>query len=197
MSFFEKVRRWLAGAKGPSRNENSFRCPFQIKEIASQAQEDGVNKVWLASASRNDKVAKFRIELLLNSPPAGSPFVFSKGVLVREPNSDGTLLLNEIGKMLGAKSIPTKADTLDRLEIDTAILGTSLHRGEGADQFAGSFTSNPPGDWLAVKVFVAGGEGEFYLNLNPAQAQGEIAIKDECYGDIVVEELARILLPKN
>jgi hypothetical protein len=197
VSFFEKLRGWLAGAKGPSVNQNSSCCPFQIKEISSQAEGDGFNKVWLASASRNDKAAKFRIELSLKRPPAGSPFAFSKGVLMREPDSDGTWLLKEIGKVLGANSIPTKADTVDRLEIDTAILGTSLSRGEGADQFAGSFTSDPPGDWLAVKVFVAEGGGEFYVNLNPALGQGEVALKDECYGDIVVEELARILLPKN
>ena len=71
----------------------------------------------------------------------------------------------------------------------------SLSRQAGPDQFAGSFTSNPPGSWIAVKVFVADGEGEFYLNLSPSDGQGEISIKDEECGDIVVQELATILLP--
>jgi len=186
----------LTGAKGSSAADGSS-CSFQIKEIASQNESEGINKTWLATAKRLDKVATFRIQLLLKKHHGGVPFAFSSGALLREADSDGAWFLKEIAQALAAKTIPTRADFCDRLEIATAVLGTALSRGGGGDRFAGSFTSQPAGDWLAVKVFVADGGGEFFLNLNSAAGLGEIALKDEGYGDTVVEELARILLPKN
>jgi hypothetical protein len=168
---------------------------FRIQEVASGAGAGGTKKVWLATAVHGESSARFRIELLLKAQQADAPFASTQGALVREEGSDGTWFLGQLAQVLAAKTIPEKAAWADRLEFDAAILGWSLSREVGTDQVAGSFTSNPPGHWIAVKVFVADGEGEFFLNLNPVDCQGEVSIKDADYGDIVVRELAKILLP--
>ena len=47
-----------------------------------------------------------------------------------------------------------------------------------------------------MKLFLAGGEGEVFLNINAREGLGEFSIKDEDYATIVVTELAKVLLPK-
>jgi len=200
--------RWLASipllsallgctGKTPSPSAASYPGSFRIEETASSSEADGTKKVWLATAVRGEKSALFRIELLLKPLEGEFNFAFTKGAIVREEGSDGSWFLTELSQVLEAQGVPENADSIDRIEFDAAILGTSLSRQAGPDQFAGSFTSTPPGGWIAAKVFVADGEGEFFLNLNPADGQGEISLKDQEYGDIVVRELAKILLPKS
>jgi hypothetical protein len=74
-------------------------------------------------------------------------------------------------------------------------LGTSLSRQSGENVIGGSFTSSKPGNWIAVKLFLADGEGEVYLNINPAIGQGEFTTKDPEYGEVVLRELASVFLP--
>src|SRR5216683_3542395 len=131
---------------------------FQITEIASNAEGEGTTKIWLATVVRGEKRIQFRVELLLKSQKA-SPFAFAKGAFVREKDSDGSAFLAELAKVLQAKKIPETSGAVERLEFDAAILGMNLSRQGGADQFVGSFTPNPAGPWIAVKVFVAAGDG--------------------------------------
>jgi hypothetical protein len=58
-------------------------------------------------------------------------------------------------------------------------IGRDLSRGRGADQYAGAFTSNPKGTWIATKVFLAEGEGEVFLNLDPVGSGGRGGALDE------------------
>ena len=44
-----------------------------------------------------------------------------------------------------------------------------------------------------MKISLSGGEGEVFLNLNPATNNAEFSIKDADYGDIVLAELAKVL----
>jgi hypothetical protein len=205
--------RWLAGIPilsalvgcigktsmppAPLKQSVNYPGSFRIKETASSVQAEGTEKVWSATAIRGDRIAQFRVELLIKAEKGDALFTFTKGAFMREAGSDGKWFLAELVHLLGAKDIPEKVTPSDRLEFDATILGTSMSRQAGADQFAGSFTSTPPGHWITIKIFVAGGEGEFYLNLNPTDSHGEISLKDEEYGNIVVRELARILLSKD
>ena len=59
----------------------------------------------------------------------------------------------------------------------------------------GSFTSTKPGEWIACKVFLADGEAEVYLNINPVIGQGEFTTKDPEYGAVVLRELAKVFYP--
>jgi hypothetical protein len=101
--------------------------------------------------------------------------------------------LRIVAKALEAPSKRKAKPKTDTLEFMAAILGDNLSRGSGPDQFAGGFTSKPPGDWIATKIFVADSEGEFFLNLNSKEGIGEISMKDAEYGDIVLAELERVL----
>jgi hypothetical protein len=58
---------------------------------------------------------------------------------------------------------------------------------------AGTFGSEPKGDWVAAKLFLGDGEGEVFLNLDPIGGYGELSMKDEAYGDAVLHELGRLL----
>ena len=48
---------------------------------------------------------------------------------------------------------------------------------------------------MIVKLFLlkGGDDGEEFLNMNPLLGKGEFPIKDEHYGDFVVQELGRVL----
>ena len=134
--------------------------------------------------------------MLLKDPKGNLPVAFSKGAIIREPGADGTRFLKEIAVAIEAEGkVPTNAGRADRLDFSTAILGTGLSRAAGDDVVSGGFTTSKPGNWISFKVFLAGGEGEVYLNINPVLSQGEFAAKDSEYGEIVLRELARVFAP--
>lgn len=208
MARFARSRRWLAGIPmlsllvgcrgdvGQRPEPAEYPGSFRIEKLSETADPEGTTTTWLATAPRGTRVAKFRIQLLVKAPKGDAPIVFTTGALIREPNQDGSSFLGELADVLKASAVPRELDRTERLDFATAILGTSLSRQAGPDMFAGGFTSSPAGGWIATKVFVADGEGEFFLNLNPAAGVGEISIKDEDYGDVVIAELARVLAPE-
>jgi hypothetical protein len=164
---------------------------FKIQEVSRQQVKDGEELVWLAAHESEAGVARFRINIVLNKPGGELPVSFSKAALIRDGSSQPAEFLRQVARVLEAKHFKS-GKKVDRLDFTVAILGQSLSRGSGADQIGGGFTSEPPGDWITTKVFVADGEGEFFLNLNPKQGVGEISIKDPEYGNIVLRELSRI-----
>ena len=166
---------------------------FDIKQLSTLDSSEGQVVTWLGTHEQNGKIARFRIELTLKTPKQGSPFTFGTGAFIREEASEPSVLLKEIGHAFEAKQLPSGNSKTHKLSFTTAILGRNLSRGVGKDALAGSFTSTPEGDWIAVKVFVSEGEGEFYLNLNSKSGQGEFSIKDSEYGDVVLRELVKVL----
>jgi hypothetical protein len=55
--------------------------------------------------------------------------------------------------------------------------------------------SKPPGHWTTGKLFLADGDAEVFLNLDSEEGIGEFSIKDEDFADVVIRELAKVLLP--
>jgi hypothetical protein len=175
-----------------SATDDSASVPFKIQEVSRQTVEGGDEVTWLATHDSKAGVARFKIRMILKKPSGDSPIAFSKGAFLREKDSQPSEFLRQIAKALEAEGTGTGEPKVDVLDFTVGLLGQRLTRGSGPDQFAGGFTSEPPGDWIATKVFVADGEGEFFLNLNPKEGIGEISIKDSDYGDIVLQELARV-----
>lgn len=159
---------------------------FNIKPLESKA---GLAQ-WAATYSAGGKTAKFRIELGPTTPTNSTNFPISsgKGSFLSEPGSDASILLADLKKALEAKTIPNKVGRVASLPFEFVILGKEKLR--SAD---GSFSDNPSGEWVSMKVFLANGEGEVFLNLNPTSNKGEFSIKDVDYGDVVIGELAKIL----
>jgi hypothetical protein len=185
---------------------------FRIKEQGSVRRGEAETRIWLASYEAEGKTARFQIKLTLKPPSGDIPFAMTNGTLYREPGSDSTVLLRDLARVLEAKAVPKGAAKQEKLPFQVAILGQGMSRsdgkrmvigssapdvapgpGEGTPSFAGSFSAEPKGSWITTKVFLADGEGEVYLNLDPAGGVGEFSIKDPEYGDIVMKELAKVL----
>jgi hypothetical protein len=176
----------------PIQNSDQNSVSFKIQELGRQKVNKGEEVTWLATHESSAGMARFQIRLILRTPRGDSPFAISTGSFISEPDSQYSEFLRKVAKALEAKNILARKSKTSRLDFTVAVIGQNLSRGSGADVLAGSFTSEPRGDWVATKVFVADGDGEFYLNLNSKEAKGEISIKDADYGDIVLRELSRV-----
>ena len=163
---------------------------FKIQELARQQSSGGEEVTWLATHESASGVTRFQIRLILKKLGGDAPFVFSHGSFIRENNPQPSDFLQQVAKVLEAKHPKPKSSKADRLDFDAAIIGDNLSLGA-----EGGLSAEPPGDWMAVKVFVAEGEGEFFLNLNSKGGLAEISLKDPDYGDIVLRELWRVIGP--
>lgn len=145
---------------------------------------------WLATYKAGGRTAHFRIEL--NAPDKTSngelKVSFGKGRFVAQPGSDATVLIADLKKALEAKNSPGKIVRVANIPFEYAIIGDRLYR-----QNDGGLSGDRRGNWMAIKLFLGGDQGEVYLNLNPVAHKGEFSIKDPDYGDFVVGELAKVL----
>jgi hypothetical protein len=150
----------------------------------------GQGTPYLAEAGEGAHSCRF--EIVIGESRSGSgplPLAFAKAELIRKAGSDCTQFLRALGPALGAKGVPA-ASPLPRIDASVAILGTNQSRGPD-----GGFFSSPPGPWTATKLFLADGEAEVFLNLDPVDGMGEFSQKDEDYAETVMAELAKVLLP--
>ena len=150
---------------------------------------------WLATYQGQGKTARFRIELakadsLDDAESRSFDIKSGQGRLVAEPGSDASALLKELRTALEAKSLPAKVRRVSTLPFTFVTFGQ--HQSQATD---GGFSSNPPGNWTPMKIFIGEGEqeGEVFLNLNPVLSKGQFSIKDPDYGDIVLRQLASVL----
>jgi len=157
-----------------------------VVDLTSTGSETG-SPHWLATYRAGGKIAKLGIEL--GPDHAVDQFASTgDGRFLRERNSDPSIFLADLKKALDAKTVPTKITKVDSLPFKFVVLGRNQSRSS-----SGGFSSNPPGDWTAMKLFLANGEGEVFFNLSPTAKKAEFSIKDSDYGDIVLAELAKVL----
>lgn len=157
---------------------------FQISPSKSEAGK----RSWLATYQADNRTARFVIELNESLQPIDNFAGFGKGRFVADSTSDASSLLAALAKALEAKTVPKRSKRVASLPFEFASFGNNVPR------FAdGSFGEDGKGNWIAMKIFLQGGEGEVYLDLNPVIGKGEFTIKDPDYGDIVIAELAKVL----
>lgn len=173
---------------GPHAQEESGGVSFRISEVSNSTVGDAREYVWLATHETKSAKAQFLISIQLKQVQGGSLFAFSKGYFARVPGSQSSELLKQLAVALAANKPRLSESKVQKLPFDFAILGTGLTRESG-----GGFSSKPAGSWIATKVFLAKGEGEVFLNIDPRASIGEFSIKDEDYGNIVVFELSKVL----
>ena len=111
------------------------------------------------------------------------------------PGADCAGFLRRLALELGFKGPLPSPKPAGSLRASVAIFGVNQSRLPDSPEAAGGFSSNPPGNWMAAKLFLADGEGEVFLNFNTVDRVGEFSVKDEGYATIVVTELAKILNP--
>lgn len=163
---------------------------FDIKPLPSTEGYE-----WLATYQDQGKIARFRIELakahsLDDKESRTFDIKSGQGRFIAEPGSDAGALLNALKAVLEAKSFPAKVHRVSTLPF--TFVTFAQHQSQATD---GGFSSNPPGNWAPMKIFIGEGEqeGEVFLNLNPVLSKGQFSIKDPDYGDIVLRQLASVL----
>lgn len=145
-------------------------------------------KRYQAAYVAEGKTARFDIELTMARPSGQLPVAFTKGKFIAVANSDASSLLLALQKTLQTKSVPSNPVRVAELPFNAAILGDHVSHSPN-----GGFAVKPPGNWTTIKLFLGDGSSEVYLNLNPVLGKGEFAIKDQDYGDGVLQELAKVL----
>jgi hypothetical protein len=146
---------------------------------------------WRATYRAGGVIARFLVELQPEPEGVRLP-AFVRCALAREPGSDASVLLRDLGRALGGP-VPTPGRGVQRLDVPAVLLGRDLTRGGGGNVIAGIFGSEPKGDWIATKLFLGESEGEVFLNLDPVGGYGEFSLKDRSYGRAVLSELGRLL----
>jgi hypothetical protein len=160
---------------------------FGIQNLPS-ADEEPNGARWFATYIAEGKVAKFQIEFDKPEHSDSADISFGKGRFARIPGSDSSVLIRDLQKALEATVLPTKVTRVATLPFEFAIIGERLSR----DQ-EGGLNVKPEGEWMAVKLFFSGDEGEVFMNLAPNLGKAEFTIKDSDYGNFVVGELAKVL----
>lgn len=148
---------------------------------------------WIATYTAEGKTARFRIELESERRPSAHEFpVVSSGVgrFVAQDGSDASALLKALRIALEAKTSPTKTVRATELKFEYANIGEHLSQAEG-----GGFNSDPPGSWMALKIFFSKDEdeSEMFLNIDADGRRAEFSMKDPDYGDMVLAKLAKVL----
>lgn len=166
---------------------------FHLEELGRAV--DGSTR-YLARAEGGAAPCEFEIDVGNATAPPDSAFALASASLIRRAASDCTRFLRELAPVLGFEGDLPAPPAASRLAVSLAVLGSNLSRGTGKEAIAGSFQKDPPGRWISTKLFLADGEGEVFLNLDPTGRMGEFAIKDDDYATIVVTELAKVLLPE-
>jgi len=147
-------------------------------------------RTWLATYTDEEgKTTRFGIELgaATGADSQSSQISSGQGKFLSEVGSDPIPLLTSLKKALQAKQMPAHVQKVDVLPFEFALLGENQTRSSN-----GSFSDKPRGDWTAMKIFLASGKAEVFLNFNPAIHKAEFSIKDQRYGDLVLAELARV-----
>jgi hypothetical protein len=150
-----------------------------------------------AAAGAPGSSCEFEILLGAIKPTEASPFSFTTAALIRAAHADCEGFLSALAPELGFDGPLPTPPAVAKLDASIAILGVGQSRATHEAEVAGGFTSTPPGPWLVTKLFLADGEGEVSLNLDERDKVGELSIKDTDYAQVVVTELAKILLPEH
>jgi hypothetical protein len=134
--------------------------------------------------------ARFRVRFAQDAMSGEIPMASAEGKFMAVAGSDDAVLLEDLKRTLEAKQAVKNSTKIPELAFDAVVLGQSQSRDP-----SGGFSSNPPGDWILIKIFLpkGGDEGEVFFNFNPVLRKAEFSIKDSDYGDYVLKELAKVL----
>ena len=187
----------LAGcsSSSPASNDTAPRAAVSLGpggfRVADSGTTDRGASRYVAT-SDSSPGCTFEIVIEKSASTAG-PFSTAAATLTRRPAADCTAFLRAVAKELEfTGELPTPA-TRPSIVGSVVVLATDQSR---SPERGGGFSSTPRGRWTAMKLFLADGDAEVYLNLNVREGAGEFVPKDAEYARAVVTELAKILLPE-
>jgi hypothetical protein len=184
-------KRTRIGAPLAKGQEEPPTVVFDLSPSSGQAGSPNA-KLYDCTYLARGKTAKFQLQLILGTPlkmEAKSAEV-TDGKIISVSGSENASLMEDLKVALEAKRIPTRVKRRATLPFDLVVLGERQSRDS-----EGGYSSKPPGDWIATKIFLPSGgdDGEVYLNLNFVLGKGEFSIKDSDYGDYLLQEFAKVL----
>jgi len=180
-----------AAAMSKSPSEHRL-APAQFHLAASESADGSRRYV---ATTDDTPSCKFELRHGPSQASGSGLFSFAKLSVHRHSGSSCTEFLRRVAKEVSFSGRLPRPAAADELMCSIAVLGTNQSRFE-EPEIGASFSSTPPGNWTAAKLFLADGEGEVFLNLNERDGVGEFSIKDEDYAAVVITELAKVLLPR-
>lgn len=163
---------------------------FQIVEMKPARREGVSMRVWDATYPSISGTAHFEIAIELRDPMHGEQFASTRGVLTAREDSRPEALLSALARAhsasrsLRAIGAPSKTRARE-VELVTSILGMGVTRGPGSYVLAGEFTTDKPGPWIVVKLFLPAEDAEIYVALDPSAGKGLFMTRDEeCWPDL-------------
>lgn len=167
---------------------------FGLKLLKTFHKGKNTTYIWQATSTQANGAARWRIELKLAKPNKKVPLIIAKGAFHAETGSNASELLSQLAVILQSQNASlVNVKRVVKYPFTAAILGQNLSKTSGEATIGGSFASNPPGDWMATKLFLGKKQSEVFMNLNTKTGEGEFTLKDPVYGDEVVQELATVL----
>jgi len=183
-------RKTSGGSVAESYLPDEESVVFQLEPVQGQNGSQ-----WIGTYASQGKVARFRVEFgPARATPGKTATDFSiksgDGRFIPEAGSDSSALLADLQKALQAKTQPLPAATKTSLPFTYANIGDNLSQARG-----GGFNTTPPGNWMALKLFLGQGEqeSELFLNINIKTKKGQLSMKDPDYGDLALAELPKVL----
>jgi hypothetical protein len=186
----------------------SFAClAFLISRAASAqppvrpAQDDGafhiieykespVEDTYLVDAGSTPNTCTFEIDFR-KQPGKGDAMVsIASAEIIPRTITDCHPFLQSLGRALMFTGSMPSPRHRTKLVVEVAILGT--HQ---TGKLHGGFSPNPPGPWLASKLFLQHPEAEVFLNLNTQDQIGGFSFKDEEYAAPVMTAFVNLLSP--
>jgi hypothetical protein len=151
---------------------------FQIVEL-KPSQRDGMTpmRVWEATYPSASGAAHFEIAMELREVKSDEQFASMRGVLTAREDSRPDGLLSALARahrtsrLVRAPGASAKPRARE-VPFETAIFGTALTRGHGKRTLASEFTSDTPGPWILVKIFLPAEGADIYVALNPSAGKG-------------------------
>ena len=129
-------------------------------------------------------------------PSTNPSFSVAAAQLTRVSSGSGEAFIQAVATAFGGARPNDAPPAVKELRFDLAILGRKLEfapPNPQAQVIAGSFTDNPSGNWIATKLFLAGGDGEVFLALDARDHKAVFLPKDPDYADVIVRELVGLL----
>jgi hypothetical protein len=151
---------------------------FQIVEL-KPSQRDFMTpmRVWDATYPSVFGAAHFEIAMELREVKPDEQFTSTSGVLTARDDSRPDGLLSALARAhhasrsLRALGESSKSRTRE-VPFQTVIFGTALTRGHGHRTLASEFTSDRPGPWILVKLYLPAEGADIYVALNPSTGKG-------------------------
>ena len=180
----------LTASPALARDDGPPVVPFALKMV-----DEGIPNVvdYDCTYGTRGTSAHFRVELVLQRDDAARRTAIIGVTLWNQSDAPQPALLQALATVLGSHGVPAPTRRSLSLRLDVTTLGAGMTRLPNA-----TFTQDPPGDWIVLKVFLPSRDktvpaSSFYLDINAKHGTGLIEADDLNDGDTLLAALSTVL----